>query len=627
MCGIYGIISQKKPLILSEQQVQIKTLFQYSLSRGSEAAGLAIYTSREIHLLKTNKAVKKILKSKSYQELSEKLKSAQVLTIIGQTRMATHGSSNNQQNNQPVISDGRTLIGVHNGLIINGEKFRTNLNSTELDTKLFLDYLEKKITSIKNKQELRQIFLDIVQQVEGVLNIAIMLPTHQQIWLYSNNGSLYCLQKDNFVYFASEKSTLESMFKIKPQQVKNELLCFDIGNTQKIKVTDHSLLSKKNDPTNKNSLKKLQSHTINQKLIANIQRCSRCILPITTPLINFDRTGICNYCHEHQPIKNQGEAALESILSKYRRTDGQPDCLVAFSGGRDSSYGLHLLKTKFNMNPIAFTYDWGMISDLGRRNQARMLDKLEIEQVLVSADLAKKRKHIRQNILAWLKKPDLGMVPIFMQGDKDCEYYTDQAAKKYQLPLVIYCRGNELEKEEFKAGYCGIKDADPGGVIHHLSWKNKLKLLTYYTKQYFLNPSYINDSMFDVAFGYFSTYIKPHNYLYLWHYLPWEESKIIDTLTKQYDWELSDDTPTSWRIGDGTPAFYNYIYYQVQGFTENDSLRSRQIREGLISRKKALALVKMENQPQYKNLKWYFDTLDLDGDMVLKKVDEMKKKY
>lgn len=60
------------------------------------------------------------------------------------------------------------------------------------------------------------------------------------------------------------------------------------------------------------------------------------------------------------------------LLEPYRRANDIPEVLVPFSGGRDSSYGLHVLKTEFNLKIISFTYDWGMVTDLGRRNIARL---------------------------------------------------------------------------------------------------------------------------------------------------------------------------------------------------------------------------------------------------------------
>lgn len=56
-------------------------------------------------------------------------------------------------------------------------------------------------------------------------------------------------------------------------------------------------------------------------------------------------------------------------------------------------------------------------------------------------------------------------------------------------------------------------------------------------------------------------------------------------------------------------------------YTENDSFRSRQIRENLMQREKAIALTKQENKLRYETLKWYFDSLNLDGDYVLKEIE------
>ena len=63
------------------------------------------------------------------------------------------------------------------------------------------------------------------------------------------------------------------------------------------------------------------------------------------------------------------------------------------------------------MNPIAVTYDWGMVTDLARRNQARICGMLGIEHVIVAADIPEKRNYIKNYVSGWLQKPHLGMVP------------------------------------------------------------------------------------------------------------------------------------------------------------------------------------------------------------------------
>ena len=44
------------------------------------------------------------------------------------------------------------------------------------------------------------------------------------------------------------------------------------------------------------------------------------------------------------------------------------------------------------MNPIAFTYDWGLTTDTSRVNQSKLCGKLGIEHIIRSADISKKKK-------------------------------------------------------------------------------------------------------------------------------------------------------------------------------------------------------------------------------------------
>ena len=77
---------------------------------------------------------------------------------------------------------------------------------------------------------------------------------------------------------------------------------------------------------------------------------------------------------------------------------------------------------------------------------------------------------------------------------------------------------------------------------------------------------------------------------------------------QNYDWEIAVDTNSTWRIGDGTAAFYNYVYYTMAGFSEYDTFRSNQIREDKFQETR-LNLRKEENKPRYENIRWYLDAI------------------
>lgn len=92
-------------------------------------------------------------------------------------------------------------------------------------------------------------------------------------------------------------------------------------------------------------------------------------------------------------------------------------------------------------------------------------------------------------------------------------------------------------------------------------------------------------------------------------------------------WEKSADTKSNWCVVDGTAAFCNYIYHTVAGFTENDTFRSIQIREGLLSREEALAKIEFENKPRPESFKWYCDIIGIDFQETLKIINQTPKLY
>src|SRR5207244_12977627 len=132
-------------------------------------------------------------------------------------------------------------------------------------------------------------------------------------------------------------------------------------------------------------------------------------------------------------------------------------------------------------------------------------------------------------------------------------------------------------------------------------------------KNVLANPRYLNRSVWDSAVAYASRIIAPHrDYYHTFDYYRWDESEINRLVLDEYEWEKAIDTPTTWRIGDGTAAFYNYIYFTVAGFSEYDTFRSNQIREGMLTRDQALALIDVENRPRYPSIKWYTEIINVD---------------
>jgi len=481
-----------------------------------------------------------------------------------------------------------------------------------------------------------------------------------ELLLATNNGSLHyiVLKSYNLFVFASEEYMLKKA--LKKIKIKEELAitkleaqtaCFI--NLKELKpqifslkkessVTVYPELSKENkqilDISKINKVNLAGAHTSNSdirlskllqnnsKKIQGLRRCTKCLLPETFPNIRFDSKGECNYCKNNKPIKYKGEKALAEFAKKYKKRDGKPEVIVPLSGGRDSCFALHYIKKELNLTPIAYTYDWGMVTDLARRNISRMTGELGVEHILISADIRKKRKFIQKNVNAWLKRPILGTVPLFMAGDKQFFYYANKLKKELNTDFTVFGM-NPLEQTDFKVAFTGIREKKKQNRHYRLSEIDKLKIAGYYSKEFLLNPSYINSSLIDTGFAFLSYYFIKHNYQIFFEYFEWNENIIENTIINNYNWETAEDTRTTWRIGDGTASFYNYIYYNIAGFSENDTFRSNQIRQGLISREEALKKVEEENNPRFESIKWYCDTIGIDFEKTIKKINSIPKLY
>ena len=676
MCGIFGIVVSKDG-VHDKNLVKdlVKKLAILSESRGKESCGFAMRstTKRSIHVLKAAEPSSVLVKDKLFDGFFEPLKpKVENLVVIGHSRLVTNGSHINPDNNQPFIKNG--VVGIHNGIIVNDTKIwedNPDLERTsEVDTESMLALMDR-----SNAQGnmpalgLKQVF----ETAYGTISTGQFFAELPAFLLSTNNGSLYYVRNEaNGIFlFASEAFIVDTIKRsasfsqlfgneetkhLKPwvllefhldngsmRQVdlRQDLVHDEAGKFEPVEPYEIAVEVKAGSKLLRNSVVDLELIRSNPNLakeeammeyhihsIKKLKRCTKCLLPETFPFMRFDDHGVCMICNNYVK-KNQPRpfSDLEKMVDPYRRPNGEPDCIIPFSGGRDSTFMLHVVKKELGLNPIAFTYDWGMVTDLARRNIARSCGKLGVENIIVSADIRMKRENIRKNITAWLNRPELGMVPLFMAGDKYFFYYCAQLKKQTGIALNIW-GVNNLENTDFKTGFCGIAPNFNKEHIYSLTKMDQLRLFSYVGKNFLLNPTYLNSSLMDTFGSFVARYASPRkDYYHFFDYYPWDENEIETLLKDEYDWEMAEDTQSSWRIGDGTASFYNYVYTTVAGFSEFDTFRSNQIREGMMTRDEGLSLIYDENRPRYESFKWYLETVGLNFEEVIGTINKIPKLY
>ena len=191
-------------------------------------------------------------------------------------------------------------------------------------------------------------------------------------------------------------------------------------------------------------------------LPGKVKFCKKCVIsnqrPSSTPefqhrpestkqTIHFDENGICDACRyaEMKDVSvdwDDREEQLKVICDKYRSRNGSYDCLVPGSGGKDSIYASHILKTLYGMHPLTVTWAPHLYTDVGWRNFQSWVHEGGFDNYLFTPNGEVHRKLTRlatQNLLHPFQP--------FILGQKN---FAPRIAAQFGIPLVFYGE-NEAE--------------------------------------------------------------------------------------------------------------------------------------------------------------------------------------
>lgn len=169
--------------------------------------------------------------------------------------------------------------------------------------------------------------------------------------------------------------------------------------------------------------------------------CKRCVVSNQRPRISIDKEGICSACR-YQDEKDfkidwgKREEMLVELLDKHRSKDGSFDIIVPSSGGKDSGYVAHQLKSRYHMHPLTVTWAPFIYTDIGWKNYVSMV-QAGFDNFLFYPNGKLHRKLAR---VAFELKGD-AWEP-FGFGQKA---YAFHMSIKFGIPLIFYGESGEIE--------------------------------------------------------------------------------------------------------------------------------------------------------------------------------------
>jgi hypothetical protein len=331
-----------------------------------------------------------------------------------------------------------------------------------------------------------------------------------------------------------------------------------------------------------------------------MERCKKCILPSNYPTISFDAGGVCSFCNSPLQITYPGldkmREGLRAIIEK--RSDRKFDCVLGVSGGRDSTYLLHVLKNMLGLNPLAYFIDHDFIPEHTRDNVMTIAKKAGVKLIVEKSRILHHCFH--KTFKAWKKRPTPATISAFCMGCKSRVLFTDyKLAIRYKIPLIIN-GGTPFEHASYKEA---LMKMDP----------KSSKMRSYkmgYFHQIMNNPSLILDPYLILMQGaeylaylnfhprlhrflrslYHITFIDPY-----WMYIKWEEKEVTSTIKKEFDWKNFPGMKSTWRGDCYIGPIRQYLYYALLGYSDKDVHLSGLIRDGQITREEAMNRITEEN--------------------------------
>ncbi|MGE0483651.1 MAG: N-acetyl sugar amidotransferase [Gammaproteobacteria bacterium] len=168
--------------------------------------------------------------------------------------------------------------------------------------------------------------------------------------------------------------------------------------------------------------------------MSQLRKCTRCGLPETYETIEFDADGVCNICngHSYRDEKIDWDARrkmLDDLVEEYRGKHDY-DCIVPFSGGKDSTYTLWYLVTQFKLKPLVVQFNHGFMRERLKQNNEQTFKRLGVDVLSFTPN--------------WRVVKRLMLEALRRKGDFCWHCHTGifsypmHVAVKFQVPLVFW---------------------------------------------------------------------------------------------------------------------------------------------------------------------------------------------
>lgn len=341
----------------------------------------------------------------------------------------------------------------------------------------------------------------------------------------------------------------------------------------------------------------------------NLQYCTRCCMPETQEGIKFDEMGICQACQSSEQKIHidwaQRERQLRRILEQAEAKAGNNyDCIVPISGGKDSTFQLHVLTKVYDMKPLAVTFNHNWYSETGWYNLQNALETFNVDHVMFSPNRDLVNKVAKRSLHAigdscWHCHAGVAAFPL-------------RIAVSYGIQLLVW--GESIAESSGRASY--------ENPVHE------------FDREYFTKVSVRLEADEMACDGLTERDLFPFNMpsadeceragifgVHLGDYIFWDDERQTEFVRDTYGWRETEIEGTYKRYKSAEcvmPGMHDFTCYLKRGYGRATFHASVDVRNGLLTREEGFALANKYDPVRPEALDYYLKITGMTEDEFFK---------
>lgn len=334
-----------------------------------------------------------------------------------------------------------------------------------------------------------------------------------------------------------------------------------------------------------------------QPLFKALKYCVRCCMPSSNEGIQFDEMGFCQACISAEQKMHidwtAREKTLRDLLEHYKSLNNDYDCIVPISGGKDSTFQLHVITQVYKMRPLAVTFSHNWYTETGKFNLTNALEKFNVDHIQFTPNRKLINRLARKSLTTigdscWHCHSGVGAFPL-------------QIAVKYKIPLLIWGESaaevsgrDSYEKRVLKFDRDYFTRVSAKLTAEQMaSDEIPLRELTG-----FKLPSV--EELEEVGV----------TGIHLGDYLFWDDERQMEFVRDVYGWK-EDEVEGTYKgyksVECRMAGVHDYTKFLKRGFGRGTDHVSADVRAGLLTRQEAFELAKMHDSERPDALDYYLE--------------------